>query len=156
MSDTYRVFLCCTSTHNNGSPFFRKPFFSVLKKRKVFSKYRNCTSSKKKKRHLCPCLFTAFHNRNPYSLSPYSLFCLIIDSPVCAFYSSFFPRFFFTLVGFLLPMDWKSERRGREGSQAGGKEMEEISISSKFPEVSFEVVCVCLPGLSFLSVLLLQ
>jgi hypothetical protein len=53
-------------------------------------------------------------------------------------------------------MDWKSERRGREGSQAVGKEMEEISISSKFPEVSFEVVCVCLPGLSFLSVLLLQ
>lgn len=60
----------------------------------------------------------------PYGLSSYSLFCLIIDSPecvcVCVFTRlSFQPWVLFhTVVGFVLPMDWKSDRRGREGSQA--------------------------------------
>jgi len=62
----------------------------------------------------------------PYGLSSYSLFCLIIDSSlrvcvcVCVFTRLSFQLWvlFHTVVGFVLPMDWKSDRRGREGSQA--------------------------------------
>jgi len=59
------------------------------------------TSSKKEKRHLCPCLFTAFHNRNlmvsppiRYSVLLLILLCVSVCVCVCVcvcFHSSFFP-----------------------------------------------------------------
>ena len=83
------------------------------------------TSSKKEKRHLCPCLFTAFHNRNlmvfpPIRYSVLLLILLCVCVCVCVFTRLSFQLWvlFHTVVGFVLPMDWKSDRRGREGSQA--------------------------------------
>ena len=84
-------------------------------------------SSKKEKRHLCPCLFTAFHNRNLMVSPPirYSVLLLILLSVcvcvcVCVFTRLSFQLWvlFHTVVGFVLPMDWKSDSRGRGGSQA--------------------------------------
>lgn len=90
--------------------------------------------------------------------SPYSLFCLIIDSSVYLFpYSSFFPALgSFSHPRLFRVTDGLEKWRRRESSQPVVKERDgrEISISSKFAEVSFELVSVCLLGLSFLLLLL--
>lgn len=52
--------------------------------------------------------------------SPYSLFCLIIDSPVCAFYSSFFPALgSFSHSRWLRVTDGLEKWQKRESGQSG-------------------------------------
>lgn len=106
---------------------------------------------RKNKGHLCPCLFTAFHRRNPHGLfslfvilSYYWFFCVLFFP-----YSSFFPALgSFSHPRLLRVTDGLEKWRRRESSQPVVKERDrgEISISSKFAEVSFEL---CLPARSF-------
>lgn len=68
------AFFCFSNTHNDGSSFFFPGNFLVQCWR--------CSPSleieevpRKNKGHLCPCLFTAFHSRNPHGL--FSLFVIL-------------------------------------------------------------------------------
>ena len=127
MFDAYGIFICCGSTHNDGSPFFPETFlFSVEGKEGVLQIEKLYVQVRRRRKDTCVlvCLFTAFQNRNLMVCPPYSLFCLIIDSSlcvcVCVFTRLSFKLWvlFHTVFGFVLPMDWKSDRRGSESSQA--------------------------------------
>jgi hypothetical protein len=78
---------------------------------------------KKKKRHLCPCLFVVFHSRNPHGLfSPFLILSYYWFFSVFCYSSSLEPKaLFHTLVYFVLLMDWKSDGSRREGGQASAE-----------------------------------